>query len=67
MQTGTISKLFFDKEYGKIRTNGGEEAHFNKECLWDTKFVELIEGQDVEFEMQPAHKGHIAFHIRPCT
>jgi len=34
MQTGTISKLVHDREYGKIRTNGGEEAHFHKGCYY---------------------------------
>ncbi len=65
MQTGTILKLFHDREYGKIRTNSGEEAHFNKRCLWDIQFVELMEGQVVEFEIQPSYKGYLAFHIRP--
>lgn len=65
MQTGIISKLFHDKEYGKIRTENGEEAHFHKECLWDIQFGELTEGQAVEFEVQPAYKGYLAFHIRP--
>lgn len=66
MQTGTIFKLFHDGEYGKIRTNSGEEAHFHKECLWDTRFLDLAEGQKVEFEIQPSHKGRLAFHIRLC-
>jgi cold shock CspA family protein len=65
MQTGTISQLVHDREYGKIKTENGEEAHFHKGCLWNTKFAELIEGQDVEFEMQPSYKGHLAFQIRP--
>ncbi len=64
MQVGTISKLFHDREYGKIKTKDGEEAHFHKGCLWDIQFTELTEGQGVEFEMQPAYKGHLAFHIR---
>ena len=65
MKEGTISKLFQLGEYGKIRTKDGEEAHFHKGCLWDTQFGTLAEGQDVEFEMQPSHKGFLAFQIRP--
>lgn len=65
MQVGTISKLVHDKEYGKIRTNSGENAHFHDGCLWDTQFIDLAEGQEVEFEIQPSHKGFLAFHIRP--
>ncbi len=64
MQEGKISKLYQDQEYGKIRTNDGVEAHFHKACLWDIKFVELMEGQSVEFETQVTYKGHLAFHIR---
>ncbi len=64
MQIGKISKLFQDKEYGKIKTNGGEEAHFHKLCLWNIQFSDLTEGQEVEFEIQPANKGFLAFHIR---
>ena len=67
MQAGTISKLFFDKEYGCIRTMSGEDAHFHKLCLWDVKFADLREGQEVEFEVQFSHKGILAFHIRPYT
>lgn len=65
MEKGTISKLVHDKEYGKVRTNTGEEAHFHKNCLWNIQFSELTEGQGVEFEIQPSTKGQIAFHIRP--
>ena len=65
MQVGTISKLIHDREYGKIKTNSGEDAHFHKGCLWDTPFIELTEGQEVDFEIQDAHKGCLAFHVRP--
>jgi cold shock CspA family protein len=65
MQTGNIAKLFPNKEYGFIRTNSGEDAHFHKFCLWNTQFGDLHEGQEVEFEIQPAYKGFLAFEIRP--
>lgn len=65
MQTGTISKLVRESESGTIMTIRGEEAHFHKECLWDTRFTELTEGQGVEFEIQPSHHGYLAFQIRP--
>ena len=66
MEKGTILKLVHDKEYGTVRTNTGEEAHFHKNCLWNIQFTELTEGQGVEFEIQPSTKGRLAFHIRPC-
>lgn len=65
MEKGTISKLVHAREYGKVRTKTGEEAHFHKSCLWNIQFAELTEGQGVEFEIQPSYKGHLAFHIRP--
>lgn len=65
MQTGNISALFHGKQYGKIRTSDGQEAHFHKDCLWDTTFESLGEGLKVEFEMQAAYHGFLAFHIRP--
>ena len=64
MHVGTITKLFHDKEHGLITASGGDEAHFHKHCLWDTRFNELTEEQQVEFEMQPSTKGFLAFHIR---
>ena len=65
MNVGNISKLFHDREYGKIRTTNGEEVHFHRGCLWDIKFADLTEGLEVEFEIQPSYKGNLAFHIRP--
>ena len=65
MERGIISKLVPDKEFGKIKTPNGEEAHFHKACLWDVQFKELTEGQEVECEIQPSYNGHLAFHIRP--
>jgi len=65
MHVGIISKIFHDKEYGKIKTGAGEDLHFHKGCLWDTPFIELMEGQEVEFEIQPSYKGGLAFHVRP--
>ena len=65
MQIGTISNLVRDREYGKIRTDSGEDAHFHKECLWDVPFIELTVGQQVEFELQNSYRGFLAFHIRP--
>ncbi|MGE0269452.1 MAG: cold shock domain-containing protein [Candidatus Omnitrophota bacterium] len=67
MHTGRISKLFQDEQYGKIKTSDGKEAHFHKDCLWDTPFESLGEGLEVEFEMQSAYHGFLAFHIRPCV
>lgn len=65
MHTGNITKLFYKKEYGSIKTKSGEDVHFHKYCLWDIEFAGLMEGQEVEFEMQPSFKGLLAFHVRP--
>lgn len=66
MQTGNISELFPNKQYGKIKTSDGKEAHFHKNCLWGVAFESLDEGLKVEFEIQSAYHGFLAFHIRPC-
>ena len=65
MRRGNITKLFPDKQYGKIKIKNGKEAHFNKNCLWDVRFDELDVGQEMEFEVQPTHNGLLAFEIRP--
>ncbi len=65
MRVGNITRLFSDEEYGSIKTEDGIDAHFHKLCLWDIPFKDLVEGQEVEFEIQPSHKGFLAFHIRP--
>lgn len=65
MQRGHISKLFPEKKYGLIKAAGGEDVHFHENCLWDIPFAELTEGQEIEFEMQPAYNGFLGFHIRP--
>lgn len=67
MQKGNISKIHADKEYGFIQSRDGQEALFHKECLWNTAFADLFEGQEVEFEIQPSTNGFLAFHIRPCA
>ncbi len=67
MHKGNIIRLFPEKEYGAVMTPSGDEAIFHKECLWDTAFADLSEGQEVEFEIQVAHKGFLAFHIRPLS
>lgn len=64
MNVGTISKISHDRQYGEICTDSGEVAHFHKECLWGIQFAQLVQGQAVEFEMQPSNKGYLAFHIR---
>lgn len=65
MHTGTITKLFYEKEYGSIRSIEGEDIHFHKSGLWGTEFSELKEGQKVELEIQVSYKGFLGFHIRP--
>ena len=66
MNRGKITQIHTEEEYGLIRTESGEDAHFNNQCLWNTRFDELAAGQDVEFETQPTRTGLLAFHIRLC-
>jgi len=67
MLTGNITRILYDKEYGLITSVSGEEAHFHQQCLWNTKFSDLREGQEVEFEIQQSRKGFLAFQIRPIS
>jgi len=62
---GNVIKLFPDKEYGSIRTKDGAEVHFHKQCLWDCRFDELYESQEVQFQMQDTGHGYLGFEIRP--
>ena len=65
MDVGKITKIFYDKGYGSIRTRGGADVHFHKNCLWDIRFDELTEGQEVDLETQIAYNGLLGFNIRP--
>lgn len=65
MHLGKVTKLFCDKGYGSIRTRTGQEVHFHKFCLWDCRFDELYENQEVTFEMQLTYNGYLGFEIRP--
>ena len=67
MHLGNVSKLFYDKGYGSIRTKDGEDVHFHKQCLWDCRFEELYESQEVELQMQMTGHGYLGFEIRPYT
>ena len=64
MHQGNVTKLFPEKEYGLIKTTHGMDVHFHKYCLWDIQFGDLIEGQEVEFEIQASSKEPLAFHVR---
>lgn len=52
---GYIVRLFRDKEYGLIRTKGGETVHFHETCLRGIGFDELSESQEVKFQTQIIH------------
>ena len=65
MHVGKVTKLCHEKEYGSIRTKSGQDVHFHKYCLWNCKFHDLYESQEVEFEMAATHKGFLGFEIRP--
>lgn len=67
MQIGKITKLCHDQKYGSIRAKTGEEVHFHQHCLWDVVFDELVDGQEVEFEVELSHQGRLGFHIRPSV
>ncbi len=63
METGRISKLFQEKRYGKILMQDGVEAHFHEQCLWNVRFDDLTEGQEIDFRVQRTHNGMLASEL----
>jgi cold shock protein len=63
---GTIKKIVKDKGFGFITPDdGGEEVFFHSSKLGPkTRFDELREGTDVQFEVRPGEKGRQAFNLR---
>ena len=56
MPKGTIKRLM-DRGFGFIQTKEGKEIFFHRSELQDVQFVDLREGQEVEFEMSRGRDG----------
>lgn len=51
MPKGTIKRLISDRGFGFIRTAQGTDLFFHRSEIQDVQFANLIEGQEVEFDM----------------
>lgn len=55
--TGTIKKLLTDKYCGFITGKDKKDYFFHSSALKNTKYEDLEEGQEVEFEDSESPKG----------
>lgn len=64
---GVIKKLTRDRFFGFIRAEDGVEYFFHQSELRDgMAFVDIEEGQAVQFDAQQGPKGPRAVNIRPA-
>jgi CspA family cold shock protein len=67
IMTGTIKKLTRDRFFGFIRAEDGVEYFFHQsELHGGLVFIDIEEGQRVEFDAQEGPKGPRAVNIRPA-
>ncbi len=65
---GTIKKLIRDRGFGFIRAADGQEVFFHRSSVHPIDdFDRLIEGDSVEFEVEPSGKGPRAVNVRPAV
>lgn len=64
MHTGKIKKLVGERGFGFISDNDGREVFFHQNNIVDSKFSDLKEGQDVEFDVEASEKGPRAVNVR---
>jgi len=57
MPKGTIKRLISDRGFGFIRTAQGTDLFFHRSEIQDVQFANLIEGQEVEFDMGRGSDG----------
>ncbi|MHB1415305.1 MAG: cold-shock protein [Chloroflexota bacterium] len=69
MATGTIKKLVRDRGFGFIRDEGGEEYFFHRTAVEADRYDDLVEGQNVEYEVQsdPRGRGMRAMNVRSAS
>lgn len=64
MHTGKIKKLVSDRGFGFISDTDGREVFFHQSSIIDSKFSDLTDGQEVEFEVEKSEKGPRAVNVR---
>jgi CspA family cold shock protein len=64
MHTGKIKKLVGERGFGFISDNDGREVFFHQNNIVDSKFSDLKEDQEVEFDVEASEKGPRAVNVR---
>lgn len=64
MHTGRVKKVARERGFGFISDTDGRELFFHQSSLIDMKFEELMEDQQVEFEVEKSPKGPRAINIK---
>lgn len=67
MAQGRIKKIIYDRGFGFVRGDDGNEVFFHRTELNTVDFDALEEGQAVEFEVVNSPKGPRARNLRPET
>jgi len=57
MPKGTIKRLIADRGFGFIQTEQGTDLFFHRSEIQGVEFGNLIEGQEVEFDMGRGRDG----------
>ncbi len=61
---GTVKKVIFDRGYGFIRAENGEEVFFHRSAIVEGDFDFIREGQDVSFELEQSPRGMRAKDVK---
>lgn len=63
---GTVRRIFPDRGYGFVRTDGGKEVYFHRNAVHGgLDFKQLQEGQRVALDIEQGNKGPQAITINP--
>lgn len=63
--SGTIERIFRDRGYGFIVTDGGEQVYFHRNALHELDFASLQTGLPVELEIERGKRGPQASRVFP--
>ena len=64
--TGEIKRLKFDRGFGFIRAETGDEVFFHRSAVAEDAFDSLREGQAVTFEIEQSPRGPRAKDVAPA-
>ena len=67
MPEGHIKKIIYDRGFGFVRGDDGNEVFFHRTELTLVDFDRLEEGQAVEFDIVDSPKGPRAHNLRAAS